>query len=139
MRKATTVITLALLSGCAAQVENTEASSATKEPLLRGTHSGIREKVGYYYSVNPVCDVVVYPEIRVVRAPDHGSVSTGKGDDYPNFARDNVRYDCNRRLVGSTEVFYASNPDFHGKDSFVIAVTFANGTLQNHSYIVEVH
>jgi hypothetical protein len=49
-----------------------------------------------------------------------------------------VRYECNRKLVPSTQVFYQSNPDFHWKDSFTIEVRFPSSGLRTVVYVIEV-
>ena len=53
-----------------------------------------------------------------------------QGQDYPSFSRDNVRWECNRKLLGSTQVFYESAPGFHGKDSVSIEVRFPSAGIR---------
>ena len=135
MRTPAVLLGICLLSGCASEIPGPQKSGA---PLQRGVHSGERDKIDFYYALYPSCESEGYTEVTVVKAASHGAVSSAKGEDYPNFARDNVRYECNRKLIGSTQVFYQSNPDFHGKDSFAIEVRFPNSNLRSVAYVVEV-
>jgi hypothetical protein len=94
--------------------------------------------VGFYYSVFPTCESEGYAEILVVSAPNHGKVSSDRGQDYPSFTKDNVRWDCDKQLVPSTQVFYESEPGFVGKDSFSITIRFASSGVRTDSYDVAV-
>ena len=124
-----------LLIGCVNQIPGPTPSGG---PHQRGVHSGEKDSIDYYDSVYPTCESQGYPEVTVVRAASHGAVSSAPGVDYPNFPRDNVRYECNRKLVPSTQVFYQSSPDFHGKDTFTIEVRFPDSSLRTVGYVVEV-
>ena len=116
-----------LLAGCASeQVHGNSADHAER----KGVHSGQRERIEYFYSALPTCEIEGYPEIRVVRSAHHGNVTFEKSQDYPGFSRDNVRWECNKKLLGSTRVFYESNPDFHGNDSVSIEVLFPSGGIR---------
>jgi len=106
--------------------------------VLREVHSGIKSKIGFMHSLNPDCQVVGYAEITVVKAASHGKVSSDKGQDYPTYTKDNARYDCNRNLAGASELFYQSDADFHGTDSFSIQVKTPTGPPRIYSYEVEV-
>lgn len=135
MKKALlTLIAAGALVACEATTPQAKAPGAS----MRGVHSGERDRINYYYELDPTCQSRGYPEITVIKAPMHGSVSTGQGEDYPNFARDNVRYECNTKRVAVTEIFYQSNADFHGSDAFTISVRYPNSNLQTISYVVEV-
>ncbi len=67
--------------------------------------------------------------MKVLAPPSHGEVSSSKGQTYPNFNKDNVRYVCNAKLVGSTQIFYQSAVDFHGKGAFTIEIRFPTAKL----------
>lgn len=132
----TVFVGLCLGSGCTSEVA--QRTAAPKPPIHRGVHTGDRSKVGNYYSVLPTCETDGYPEITVVNAPKHGKVSSDPGEVYTNFARDNVRWDCNRKPVPGTQLFYQSDPGFEGKDSFSIAIRWPSSDLRTDSYDVEV-
>ena len=110
-------------------------SSAT---YRRAVHGGQKERVGFYYSMRADCEIDGYPEVTVERGPSQGSVSTEQGKAYPQYTRDNIRFECDRNLAGATLVFYQSTPRFRGSDSFTIKVRFPDSTLWSQSYIVDV-
>ena len=106
--------------------------------LTRGVDSGERQRIDYFYSIEPDCSNSGYPEIRVLRNPGHGTVEVGNADAYPNFAKDNVRYECNRKKVPTSEVTYQSAAGFHGKDTLTIEVRYSGGNLRLVAYTVDV-
>ena len=122
---------LVLLSGCA---------DAPLKPtsILRGVDSDVQQAVDQFYSVKPDCGNAGYPEVRILHPAGHGAVAAQNGEVYPSFAKDNVRYECNKAKIASTVVLYKSNPGFHGKDSFTIQVRFENSTLRLLTYNVDV-
>lgn len=144
MRNAAALYGIFLLLGCADQVHKpvpvplSSGAPLSGAPLLRGAHSGEKAKIGYYYSIEPNCESSGLPEIRVTKAPAHGVASTGPGDDYPTYPKDNVRHDCNVRLLPSTRLFYQSNSNFRGRDTLEIDVLFPGGYLYTEVYLVEV-
>jgi hypothetical protein len=127
---------IALLAGCV--VDGTRALTVSSAVKPRWVPSGERRVIDFVHLLGPECEIKGYPEVRVVRGASHGSVSSDHGENYPNFARDDVRYECNRHLVRGTEVLYQSKPGFHGKDSFTIEVRFSADQTESASYTVEV-
>jgi hypothetical protein len=124
-----------LLCACA----DTPGDSALKPSIIvRGVDSGASQAIDNYYSVEPDCSNGGYPEIKVLRAPGHGTVTLGKGEAYPSFAKDNVRYDCNKKKVATSEVSYQSAAGYRGKDSFTIQVRYFNSSLRLVTYNVDV-
>jgi hypothetical protein len=124
-----------ILSACA----TTPGGAALKpNTVVRGVDSGAQQVVDDYYSVAPDCGNMGYPEIKILNVPGHGTVAVENGKVYPSFAKDNVRYDCNKAKVASSRVLYKSNPGFHGKDLFTIQVRYVNSTLRLLTYNVEV-
>ncbi len=135
MRIPTVLLGFFLLGGCATEIPGPRPFGA---PQLRGVHSGEKDKIDYFDSLNPNCESEGSQELTVVKAASHGKVSSAPGEDFPSFAKDNVRYDCNRKLLPSMQVFYQSNADYHGKDSFTIEIRFPNSFLKTVVYVVEV-
>jgi hypothetical protein len=115
----------------------TAAHAAT--PIHKATDSGAKQGVDHFYAVDPTCEIEGYPEMKVLTPPNHGEVSSSKGQTYPNFNKDNVRNACDAKLIGSTQIFYQSVPDFHGKDAFTIEIRFpATSEARIVSYTVDV-
>jgi hypothetical protein len=124
-----------LLSACTDTTSNTALKPTI---IVRGVDSSTRQVVDNYYSVEPDCGNPGYPEIKVLRMPGHGSVAVDNGEAYPSFAKDNVRYDCNKKKVATSQVSYESVAGFHGKDSFTIQVRYANSNLRLITYNIDV-
>jgi hypothetical protein len=80
------------------------------------------------------CTFAGYPVVRILTPSEHGSVTIEEASDYPAYARDNQRYDCNLRKVQGTHVVYQSAPTFTGSDVFVIEVIFPSGDARTVAY-----
>jgi methyl coenzyme M reductase alpha subunit len=104
----------------------------------RSVHSGAREQVAFFYDLLANCEVEAYPEISVVRGPEKGTVSVEKGKAYPRYTRENIRFECDRNPAGATIVFYQSDPNYRGRDSFTITVRFPDSEMWTQSYSVNV-
>jgi len=100
--------------------------------------SGQRGKIEAYFSLDPSCASKGYAIVIVVKRPNHGILSIEIGQDYPEFAKDTVQFDCDRQLAAATEVFYQSNPGFQGYDSFEVEVLWPDRYLRRIAYILEV-
>ncbi len=124
-----------LLSACAGVPD---AAVVKPTVIVRGVDSGQRQVIDDYFSVQPDCGNLGYPEIRILKSPGHGALEIKKGEVYPNFAKDNVRYECNKDKVASSQVLYESTSGFHGKDFFTIQVRFVNSNLRLLTYKIEV-
>jgi hypothetical protein len=116
-----------LLSAC---VDTPSGTTLKPTIIVRGVDSSTRQVVDNYYSVEPDCSNPGYPEIKVLRLPGHGTIAVENGEAYPNFSKDNVRYDCNKKKVATTQVMYESVAGFHGTDSFTIQVRYSNSNLR---------
>lgn len=134
MRSLASLTTAIVVAGCVVHLDLEK-----DKPLHRAVHTGERDQVAFFYSLKPMCEVDVLPEITVVTAPGHGNVSFGNGQDYPDYSPNNIRYDCNKQLVQGTQLFYQSAADFQGADSFVVDVRFANSHVRTITYKVAVH
>jgi hypothetical protein len=124
-----------LLLACADTPSDTTLKPTT---IVRGVDSSTRQVIDDYYSVEPDCSNPGYPEIKVLRIPGHGTVGVENGEAYPNFSKDNVRYDCNKKKVATSQVMYESVAGFHGKDSFTIQVRYSTSNLRLITYNVDV-
>ena len=133
MRSLMSLVATFLIAGCVVHLDLPE-----DKPLHRAVHVGERDQVGYFYSLKPTCEVDVLPEISVVTPPGHGSVYFEPGQDYPNYSQRNIRYECNKKLAPSMQLFYQSLADFQGNDSFVVNVRFADSHLRTITYNVTV-
>jgi hypothetical protein len=86
--------------------------------------TGVRFQLPFFTSRHADGTSMGYPIVRVLAAPSHGSLTTEEATDYPAYARDNQRYDCNIRKAPGTRLFYQSEPNFAGADTGVVEVIF---------------
>ena len=129
---------LGLVAALGAFVASRGVTSLDRSGIHKAVHSGQREQVAFFYDLLADCEVAGYPEVTVDRAPRNGEISTEQGKAYPSYTRENIRFECNRNLQGATLVFYQSDTNFHGRDSFTIRIRFPDATLWTQSYRVEV-
>src|SRR6516162_2615030 len=61
--------------------------------------SGIIERIGFFYAVNPDCSASGDINIRITKQPEHGTAETAAATSFPNFERENIRYRCNQHEV----------------------------------------
>lgn len=122
----------------AAVHNNGTVPMASDKPLVRGAQSGRTQTISHYASINPDCSNKGYAAIKVVKAPEHGTVSIEQGVAYPNFAKDNVRWACNSQQVPVIVLSYTSEPGFVGSDTVSVEGVSAGGAfIQNH-FVVNV-
>lgn len=104
----------------------------------KAVHSGQKERIAYFYALRADCESEGYPEIMVVRSPGKGSISTEQDKAYPQYTRDNTRFECDKNLAAATLVYYQSEPGFHGLDSVTIMIRFPDSTARTESYAIQV-
>jgi hypothetical protein len=107
----------------AAPVQATGTQSSTSA-VSKTVVAGARYQLSFFTSLHADCTSIGYPVVRVLAAPAHGSLTTEEATDYPAYARDNQRYDCNLRKVPGTRLFYQSEPNFAGTDTAVVEVIY---------------
>ena len=131
---------LLVVFGCAtsgpSQPTSTMAPTAT---LSKSAVSGTLQQLDYFVSVNPDCTSAGYPTVRVVTAPGHGTLTFEQGTVYPNFAKDNQRYECNKQRLPAMLVSYQSSPGYAGPDTATVEAIFpTTGFLRTTTYILTV-
>lgn len=95
-------------------------------------------RAGLYFSVDPDCTVTGLPVIRVIDPPKNGEVTIASDSGFPAYARENLRFDCNRKRLEGMAVFYEPQKGFSGLDSFVLDIIFPAGNAQKWHYSIEV-
>lgn len=91
-----------------------------------------------YYEVNPDCSSGGIPNIKITNPPAHGVASAEPSQDYSEFLSNNQRYECNKTKLPVTAVFYTSESNFKGADSFEIEVIFPSGTAKTQQFLMTV-
>ena len=126
---------LLVLFGCATSGPSSiQPASPPSATLARAAVSGTVQRLDFFDSIHPDCTSSGYPTIRVVTPPGHGTLSFEQGTEYPNFPKDNQRYECNKQRLPATLVFYQSNPGYTGPDFAIIETIFPNGFLRTTTY-----
>jgi len=122
----------------AAPTPTPAAPEQAAKPLVREVQPGTKTVVQAFFSLNPNCSVLVYPEITVLKAAGHGSVSAQKADSYATYTEDNPRFGCNHKAVGGSELSYQSQPGYHGMDSFIVEVQGQFGSVASYTFEIPV-
>jgi hypothetical protein len=108
------------------------------QPREKGAVSGREGQIDFWYSVAPDCTSTGYAEVRVLTPPSHGALRVTRGEDFPDFSKDNVRQVCNSRKLPVTFVYYQATPGFTGIDTAVIEVLFPSGNVRSAAYSINV-
>ena len=74
------------------QREESNQIGLQKMNWTRVVASGIKERIGFFYAVNPDCSASGDINIRITKQPEHGTAETAAATSFPNFERENIRY-----------------------------------------------
>ena len=107
-------------------------------PNYKVVEHGRSVKVANYGSYNPDCSSIGRATINLMSAPQGGTVETANGHDYPVFTSNNVRFQCDKRSLPSTQLYYRAAPNFTGTDTFTVEVVFSGGEARQYRYTVYV-
>ena len=140
---------LAILSACSTPPKNppgqvrvsfeyTPQDDSAPKHLTRGAVSGVPQRVGFYYSVNPDCSSDGLVQTQLKNPPTHGSVEFVKADGYTNFPSSSPSHACNTRKSPGIEVIYTSAKNFAGTDQFVVQGVGPKGKYMETDYTVRV-
>lgn len=143
---------IAIISGCAtspppsrspAQVQVNFNFTPQDQPALpkhvaRGAISGMPQRVGFYFSVNPDCSSDGLVQMQLKGPPTHGSVEFAKADGYTNFSSTSAGHECNTKKSPGVEVVYTSAKDFVGTDQFTVQGIGPHGKYMETNYTVKV-
>ena len=97
------------------------------QTFTRTIASGTKQRMGFYASVNPDCSASGDINIRVTKQPEHGTTEIVAATSFPSFARENIRYRCNRHKVRGQQVNYKSAEKYIGTDTLELLVLFPGG------------
>src|SRR5215471_18131211 len=92
--------------------------------------SGIIERIGFFYAVNPDCSASGDINIRITKQPEHGTAETAAATSFPNFERENIRYRCNQHEVRGQQLNYKSAEKYIGSDTLELLVLLPGGFAQ---------
>jgi len=63
-------------------------------------------RASIFFAVEPDCTIVDLPVVRVIDAPTNGNVTISSDTGFPAFARDNLRFECNKKRLEGTALIY---------------------------------
>ncbi len=118
------------LAGCAQRpsviaVGNGEARlNRTLNVMSGGSISG-----GFLSMVNPDCSSGGMHKVRVVQAPEQGTLDVAKTTNFPSFLPMNPRAKCNTQRVPGTQITYRAKSGYVGTDAYVLEIFAPNGIL----------
>ena len=128
---------VAVLSACAGDAEEMRRAPMVHY-VTKAVHAGAREKIDAYTALLPDCSSQGYPEMKIVGAPAHGTLTSVPGQDFPTYLKDDARSACNSKPGPSTQVFYQSEPGYHGKDTVAIIIRYPSSTTSAVKYLLEI-
>jgi hypothetical protein len=121
------------------KVGSTGDQQGLKEIVMaRAAVSGAAQRLDFEYDLNPDCSSRGDTKIRIVTQPLHGSLKVEDGTDYPNFTRDNSRYECNAKKAPGALVYYQSEAGYTGSDSADVEVSYPDGIVRKIAYRITV-
>lgn len=108
------------VAGCQSQgvVTRTNGGSFVIKNGQTTVASGQRTKLFFNHAINPDCSSATIPSIRIVDEPKHGRITIVGGTDYVYFPATNPRSACNSKRVAGQYVYYTSDLNFVGDDTF---------------------
>jgi hypothetical protein len=110
----------------------------TDAPIERAAISGKAQRISSYYSLNPDCAPRGDVEIRVTVAPSHGTTRIETGNDYPNYDRNNARYECDKQTVPVRSLYYTSAQGYTGPDTVTLQALYPDGTTYTYTFNIDV-
>ena len=87
-------------------------------------------------SLEPDCTEHGSMQTDVLEAPKHGQARVSQDPFYSNFPENNVRFQCNTKKSPGKQVFYTSDPSFHGHDKLVFQNATSEGRVRK--WIVDI-
>ena len=127
-----------VLAAAAVAVVPAAAQVQQVTPNYKVVQQGRSIEVDHFGSYNPDCSPVGRATVGLTSAPQGGTVETAFGRDYPTFTNNNVRFQCDKRSLPSTQIFYRASPGFTGPDTFSVEVVFGTGEARQLRYTVYV-
>jgi hypothetical protein len=152
IRRARVSACIALLAGCASPSPQNNAPTQVQvnfnlpvqcqlcnhKSIERGAISGMPQRIGFFYSVNPDCSSGGLVNTQLKTPPAHGSVAFVEADGYSSFAPNSPSFQCNKQKSPGIEVMYTSAKDFVGTDQFTVVGIGPKGAYMETDYTVKV-
>ena len=86
--------------------------------------------------LDPDCSAHGAMQTVIIQPPKHGQARISEDPFFGNFPQGNVRYQCNTKKSPCRQVFYTSEPSFHGRDKVVFQNATSEGRIRK--WIVDI-
>jgi hypothetical protein len=98
-----------------------------KHRFARVVPSETNQRIGFFSALNPDCTTSGDISIRVTKEPEHGAVQITPTTNFPNYAKEGLRYKCNQHKVKGIQINYKSAEKYIGDDVLELLVLFPAG------------
>jgi hypothetical protein len=109
-----------------------------KIDLSRIIASGTKQRIGFFYALNPDCSASGDVHIRVTKQPEHGTAEIGATTLFPGYEKENIRYKCNQHKVKGMQVNYKSAEKYSGNDTVELLVLYPGGYAREVQFDISV-
>jgi hypothetical protein len=109
-----------------------------KMELNRIIASGTKQRMGFFYALNPDCSASGDVNVRVAKQPEHGTAEIVAATLFPNFEKENIRSRCNQHKVRGQQVNYKAAEKYTGNDTLELLVLYPGGFAQEVQFDISV-
>jgi hypothetical protein len=109
-----------------------------KIELNRTIASGTKQRIGFFYAIQPDCSAQGDVTIRVTKQPEHGTTEIAAATLFPSFEKENIRYKCNQHKVRGQQVNYKSAEKYSGSDTLELLVLYPGGFAREVQFDISV-
>lgn len=81
-------------------------------------------------ALEPDCTEHGAMQTEMIEGPKHGQARISQDPFYGNFPDNNVRFQCNAKKSPGRQLFYTSDPNFHGHDKLVFQNATSEGRIR---------
>jgi hypothetical protein len=109
-----------------------------KTDLKRIIASGTKERVGFFYALNPDCTASGDVNVRVTKQPEHGTAEIAVATLFPSYDKENIRSKCNQHKVKGMQINYKSAEKYSGSDTLELLVLYPGGFAREVQFEISV-
>ena len=113
----------------------TPARAQSPDPIVI---AGKPVKVYRAMNLNPDCSSSGDSVYRIIKKPQHGSLSVKMAKDFAEYPASNSRHVCNTRASSAVRLWYTPAGRYTGMDEFAFTVIYPSGTTEQRTIRVNV-
>jgi hypothetical protein len=106
--------------------------------VTRAAAAEQRVRIGFLTNLDPDCTTSPFASVRIVEEPKHGEATLKEDTGFTNYAKDNVRFECNQQRSDGTAVLYRGEAGYTGKDSLMLELVYPDGRESRLRYSIDV-